>query len=115
MNIVFIFLVVILLILLIVNKKIIDVEYSDINSVTLVKLHIGATGYFEITNIDLVSLSNKLQIGIIDWVTANIISNLLGDVWRLPTTQELKVQIKYKLQISALKDAYWPSSKVGID
>lgn len=96
-------------------KKTIDGGTSGGNSISSVTIDTGATGIFEITNSDLVSSTSKLPAGIVDWATATNISSTLGTGWRLPTSQEWKILIKYKSQIPSLKGAYWTSTKSGID
>jgi hypothetical protein len=88
---------------------------SSGNSVSSVTIDTGATGIFEITNSDLVSSTSKLPAGLLDWTTATSISSSLGTGWRLPTSQEWKILIKFKSQIPGLKDAYWTSSKSGTE
>jgi|LakMenE01Jun11ns_1017448.scaffolds.fasta_scaffold9862781_2 hypothetical protein len=88
---------------------------SSSNSVSSVTIDTGTTGIFEITNSDLVSSTSKLPAGLLDWLTATSISSSLGTGWRLPTSQEWKILIKFKSQIPSLKDAYWTSSKSGTE
>ena len=107
-------LLLLVIITLVVNgcKKTIIKSETSVNTTSI---NTGTTGTFEITNSDLVSSTSKLPAGIIDWNTANSISNKLGSGWRLPTGEEWKILIKYKSQITGLTGAYWTSTKNGSD
>lgn len=110
-------LVLFVIITLVMNgcKKTITENSSTGGAISSTTINTGATGTFEITNSDLVSTTSKLPAGLIDWNTASNISSSLGSGWRLPTSEEWKVLIKFKSQIPGLKDAYWTSSKIGAD
>ena len=64
--------------------------------------------YITIGNIEVMSY----DIGKFGWIEANEECSKLGDSWRLPTIEELKILYKYRKKLGRYHESeYWSSSK----
>jgi hypothetical protein len=55
----------------------------------------------------------KTDLGKMTWDEAKQACKKLGDDWRLPTIEELKLIQKYKDRIGGFTNLYWSSTKNG--